>query len=253
MGSPQGHSAPPEATARAFARFEAVRLVVDGHVVLDGVDLDLREQRVALVGANGSGKSTLLRCLNALVVPSSGRVVLDLPGVAGLDPARSPAAARTAVGFVFTDPDAQVVMPTPAEDVALSLRRLRLPRAQRDARVRAALDAVGLGGRADVAVGELSSGQRQLLAVAAVLATGPRLLVLDEPTTLLDRRNTRLVRRTVDALDVPVVMATHDLELAATAERVVVVDGGRVVADGPPGPTLERYRALMDADPPEGA
>ncbi|MFC5379609.1 energy-coupling factor ABC transporter ATP-binding protein [Aquipuribacter nitratireducens] len=233
---------------QVYARFDGVRLVVDGYVVLDRIDLALHERRVALVGANGSGKSTLLRCFNALVVPSSGGVVLDLPGTGALDPARSPAAARTAVGFVFTDPDAQVVMPTPAEDVALSLRRLRLPRHERDRRVRQALADVGLADRADVPVGELSSGQRQLLAVAAVLATGPRLLVLDEPTTLLDRRNTRLVRRTVEALDIPVVLATHDLGLAAGCDRVVVVDAGRVVADGAPDPVLDVYRRLMDGD-----
>lgn len=209
----------------------------------------LAEHRVALVGANGSGKSTLLRCLNALAVPTSGRVLLDLPGPDGpLDPARDPARARSQVGFVFTDPDAQVVMPTPAEDVALSLRRLRLPRAERDARVGRALAAVGLGDRADVPVHDLSSGQRQLLAVAAVLATSPALLVLDEPTTLLDRRNTRRVRRIVDGLDVPVVVATHDLELAGSCDRVLVVEGGTVVADGPPGPTLEAYTDLMDTD-----
>ena len=203
---------------------------------------------MALVGANGSGKSTLLRCLNALAAPTSGRVLLDLPGGDGrLDPARSPSRARSLVGFVFTDPDAQVVMPTPAEDVALSLRRLRLPRAERDARVHTALAHVGLAERADVPVHDLSSGQRQLLAIAAVLATGPGLLVLDEPTTLLDRRNTRLVRATVEQVQVPVVLATHDLDLAASCERVLVVDHGRVVADGLPEPTLATYRDLMDA------
>jgi biotin transport system ATP-binding protein len=217
--------------------------------VLAGASFTLTEHRVALVGANGSGKSTLLRCLNALAAPTSGRVLLDLPGGDGpLDPARSPARARALVGFVFTDPDAQVVMPTPAEDVALSLRRLRLPAAERDVRVARALADVGLADRADVPVHDLSSGQRQLLAIAAVLATGPRLLVLDEPTTLLDRRNTRLVRRTIDAVDVPVVVATHDLDLAASFERVLVVDGGTVVADAAPGPALDAYRRLMDAD-----
>ena len=202
---------------------------------------------MALVGANGSGKSTLLRCLNALAAPTAGRVLLDLPGEVGgpVDPARSPARARRLVGFVFTDPDAQVVMPTPAEDVALSLRRLRLPAAERDARVAAALAHVGLCDRADVSVHDLSSGQRQLLAVAAVLATAPRLLVLDEPTTLLDLRNTRRVRRIVDGVEVPVVLATHDLDLAASADRVLVVDDGRVVADDVPGPALRRYRDLM--------
>ena len=205
--------------------------------MLRDVSVDLAEHRVALVGANGSGKSTLLRCLNALATPTAGRVLLDLPGADGpVDPARSPARARAAVGFVFTDPDAQVVMPTPAEDVALSLRRLRLPAAERDARVAAALDHVGLASRADVSVHDLSSGQRQLLAVAAVLATAPRLLVMDEPTTLLDLRNTRLLRRTVDAVGVPVVVATHDLDLAASCERVLVVDGGGWSPTTPPAP-----------------
>lgn len=216
--------------------------------------LRLADRRVALVGANGSGKSTVLRCLNALVTPTAGRVLLDLdpsPGVAvtdaaALDPARRPDRARALVGFVFTDPDAQVVMPTPAEDVALSLRRLRLGRAEREQRVARALADVGLAERADVSVHDLSSGQRQLLALAAVLATSPRLLVLDEPTTLLDRRNTRLVRATIDAVAVPVVMATHDLDLAASCDRVLVVDDGRIVVDNTPEPALAAYRTLMD-------
>ncbi len=153
-----------------------------------------------------------------------------------MDPARSPTRARAGVGFVFTDPDAQVVMPTPAEDVALSLRRLRLPSAERDARVAGALAHVGLARPGRRRVHDLSSGQRQLLAVAAVLATGPRLLVLDEPTTLLDLRNTRLVRRTVDAVRVPVVLATHDLDLAAACDRVLVVDRGGWWWTGRPAP-----------------
>jgi len=209
--------------------------------ILHPVTCTLTERRIAVIGANGSGKSTLARLVNGLATPSSGRVVVD-----GLDTVRDGAAVRRRVGFVFTDPDAQVVMPTPAEDVALSLRRLRLPAAERDARVAGALAQVGLTDRADVAVHDLSSGQRQLLAVAAVLATSPRLLVMDEPTTLLDLRNTRLLRSTVERVGVPVVVATHDLDLAASCDRVLVVDGGRLVADDAPAPALRAYRALLD-------
>ncbi|MFF1528811.1 energy-coupling factor ABC transporter ATP-binding protein [Cellulomonas sp. NPDC058312] len=210
--------------------------------LLGPVTCTLTERRVAVVGANGSGKSTFARLLNGLTLPSSGSVRVD-----GVDTARDGAAVRRRVGFLFTDPDAQVVMPTPVEDVALSLRRTGVPGRERDDRARAWLDRVGLADRADVPVRALSGGQRQLLALAAVLATEPAVLVCDEPTTLLDLR----WRRVVDALlaDLPqqVVQVTHDLDAAARADRVLVVDDGRIVHDGPPTPALASYRALMSA------
>lgn len=200
----------------------------------------LTERRVAVVGANGSGKSTLARLLNGLTLPSAGSV-----RVHGLDTAREGAAVRRRVGFLFTDPDAQVVMPTPVEDVALSLRRTGVPARERDARAREALARVGLADRADVPVRALSGGQRQLLALAAVLATEPDVLVCDEPTTLLDLRWRRAVDALLAGLPQQVVQVTHDLDAAARADRVLVVDAGRVVHDGPPGPALDAYRALM--------
>ena len=211
--------------------------------VLDGVDVELTGRTTALVGPNGSGKSTLLRLLDGLVLPSRGRVLVD-----GLDPEHDLARLRRHVGFVFTDPDAQLVMPTPAEDVALSLRRTDLPRREHDRRARELLAAQGLGGRADASVRELSSGQRQLLALTAVLATGPVVLVADEPTTLLDLRTARRVADVL--LDPPapvrqVVVATHDLELAARAQRALWLQDGRVVADGPAPEVVAAYRASV--------
>ncbi|NMR20770.1 energy-coupling factor ABC transporter ATP-binding protein [Cellulomonas fimi] len=226
--------------------FKAVSVVVEGAggapdvPILDDVDLRLTERRIAVVGANGSGKSTLARLVNGLVLPTSGRVVVD-----GLDTASDGAAVRRKVGFVFTDPDAQVVMPTPQEDIALSLRRLRLDRAERDARVRGILDRFDLGHLAEVSVHSLSGGQKQLLALAGVLATEPEILVCDEPTTLLDLRWRRVVDELLDSLDQQVVLVTHDLEAAARADRVLVVDAGKVVADGGAPVGVEQYRALM--------
>ncbi len=208
--------------------------------LLGPVSLRLTEQRVAVVGANGSGKSTLARLLNGLVLPSAGRVLVD-----GLDTASEGAAVRRRVGFVFTDPDAQIVMPTPVEDVALSLRRTVPHAPARTARAHEVLARFGLAERAHVPVHALSGGQRQLLALAAVLATEPAVLVCDEPTTLLDLRWRTRVDDLLASLDQQVVVVTHDLEAAARADRVLVVDGGTVVADGPPVPTLARYRALM--------
>lgn len=211
-------------------------------VVLRDVDLVLAEQRIGFVGANGSGKSTLARLLNGLVVPSRGRVTYD-----GLDTAREGGAVRRRVGFVFTDPDAQIVMPTVAEDVAFSLRRSGSGKAEVAARVGAALDRFGLGGHADHPCHLLSGGQKQLLALTSVLVTEPDVLVCDEPTTLLDLRNTRRVADLLAGLPQQVVLVTHDLDLLTGFDRVLVVDEGRVVADDAPGPAVAAYRRLVDA------
>jgi biotin transport system ATP-binding protein len=207
---------------------------------LRGVDLELPERKVVVLGANGSGKSTLARLLNGLVHPTEGEVEVD-----GLDPVRSGHEVRRRVGFVFTDPDAQIVMPTVAEDVAFSLRRLRLARDEADARVRAVLARFGLADHHDHPAHLLSGGQKQLLALASVLVTEPQVLVCDEPTTLLDLRNTRMVGDLLLGLDEQVVLVTHDLDLVDGWDRVVVVDQGRVVADGPPAATVARYRELV--------
>jgi biotin transport system ATP-binding protein len=210
-------------------------------VVLRDVHLVLAERRVGLVGANGSGKSTLARLLNGLVVPTRGRVTYD-----GLDTAREGGAVRRRVGFVFTDPDAQIVMPTVAEDVAFSLRRSGLGKAEVAARVRDALDRFGLGGHADHPCHLLSGGQKQLLALTSVLVTEPDVLVCDEPTTLLDLRNTRRVADLLAGLPQQVVLVTHDLERLEGFDRVLVVDEGRVVADDAPGPAVAAYRRLVE-------
>lgn len=221
--------------------FEGVHHSYGERVVLRGIDLTLSERRVGIVGANGSGKSTLARMINGLISPSRGRV-----GVDGLDVARQGAAVRRRVGFVFPDPEAQIVMPTVAEDVDFSLRRHRLDRAERAERVREALARFGLADHADHPAHRLSSGQKQLLALAAVLVTRPAVLVADEPTTLLDRRNAREITRLLAGLDQQVVLVTHQLELLADWDRVVVIDAGRVAADGPPQESLEHYRRFMD-------
>jgi len=208
--------------------------------LLEDITLDLPERRVAFVGANGSGKSTLLRLLNGLVVASSGRVLVD-----GLDPASDGKGVRRRVGFVFTDPLSQLVMPTPLEDVELSLRRTIRDRSQRRDAARALLAARGLDHVAEQSIYDLSGGERQLAALTAVLAVDPAILVADEPTTLLDLRNRLVLRRVLTELDQQVVLATHDLDLAADADRVLVVDGGHIVADGAPGEAIAHYEAMM--------
>jgi biotin transport system ATP-binding protein len=213
--------------------------------VLSDINLSLVEDRIGVIGANGSGKSTLARLLNGLVVPSAGRVLVD-----GMDTARDGAGVRRKVAFVFSDPDAQIVMPTVAEDVAFSLRRHGLAKAEVSERVHDVLSRFELGGHADHPAHLLSSGQKQLLALASVLVTEPEVLVCDEPTTLLDLRNGRQVAALLEGLAQRVVMVTHDLDLLAGWQRVLVIDQGRVVADGPPAHSIGQYQALMAAERP---
>lgn len=219
-------------------RFEDVGHQFDAEPVLEGVTLDLREQRIGIIGSNGSGKSTLARMINGLVTPTTGRVTVD-----GLDVARDGRAVRRTVGFVFTNPDNQIVMPTVREDVAFSLRRLRLPRDEADARVDAVLERFGITALADRAAHRLSGGQKQLLALASVLVAEPEIVVADEPTTLLDARNTRIVAEYVASLEQQVIIVTHQLDLLADFDRVLAIDAGRVVDDGAPGRVLEAYGA----------
>lgn len=228
----------------ALIRLDAAGVTVPGppaeRTILVPTSLELTERRIGVIGGNGSGKSTLVRLLNGLVAPTTGRVLID-----DVDVARRGAAVRRRVGFCFTDPAAQLVMPTCVEDVELSLRRTVRDRTARRATAVDVLERFGLAHLADVSVHALSGGQRQLLALAGVLATGPDVLVTDEPTTLLDLRNTRLVATTLFDLDVQLVLVTHDLELAARCERVLVVEDGAVVADGPPEASIAAYVASV--------
>jgi biotin transport system ATP-binding protein len=208
--------------------------------VLDGLDLTLTEARIGVVGANGSGKSTFARLLNGLVVPSEGRVLVD-----GLDTRTQVRAVRRRVGFVFQDPDAQIVLPTVAEDVAYGLENQGVPPDERAARVAEVLRRYGLTGHADHPAHLLSGGQKQLLAIAGVLVMRPARVVFDEPTTLLDLVNARRVAGLIAGLEQQVVVVTHQLDLLDGFDRVLVVDGGRVVEDAAPGPAVATYRALM--------
>jgi biotin transport system ATP-binding protein len=208
--------------------------------VLDGLDLRLTEHRVGVVGANGSGKSTFARLLNGLVVPITGSVLVD-----GLDTRTAVREVRRRVGFVFQDPDAQIVHPTVAEDAAYGLENQGVPAAERAERVAEVLERYGLAGHADHPAHLLSGGQKQLLAIAGVLVMRPARIVFDEPTTLLDLVNARRVARVIDELPQSAVVVTHDLDLLDGFDRVLVMDAGRVVEDGPAEQSVRAYRKLM--------
>jgi biotin transport system ATP-binding protein len=208
--------------------------------VLADVSVTLTERRVGVIGANGSGKSTFARLLNGLVVPTEGSVTVD-----GLDTRTQGREVRRRVGFVFQDPDAQIVHPTVEEDLGFGPHNQGVPAEETARRVEDVLVRYGLAGHRDHPAHLLSGGQKQLLAIAGVLVMQPERIVFDEPTTLLDLANTRRVSRVIDALAQDVVVVTHHLDLLDGFERVLVFEDGRVVADGSPAETVPWYVARM--------
>ncbi len=204
------------------------------------VSLDLSEPRICLIGANGSGKSTLLRLIAGLRQPTTGAAL-----VAGYDTVRQAREVRSLLGFIFTDPLAQLVMPTPLEDVELSLRRLERNRGIRRQQAMDLLTERGLGHLAHRSIYDISGGERQLVALASVLAVNPRVIVADEPTTLLDLRNTQQLRATFADLPQQIIYSTHNLDFATDADRVLVIDHGRIVIDDAPAAAVAAYQSLM--------
>jgi cobalt transport protein ATP-binding subunit len=216
-----------------------------GTPALQAVDLRVAHgERVALLGPNGAGKTTLMLHLNGLLRGSG-----DLE-VAGIDVARGPLRdLRARVGLVFQDPDDQLFMPTVREDVAFGPLNEGLGRQEALRRVQEALAAVRMDHAAERAPHQLSMGERRRVAIATVLASRPSLLVLDEPSANLDPRARRELLEVLEAIDRTLLVATHDLPLAAElCERAVILARGRVVADGPTDALLADGGLLAEHD-----
>ncbi|HNX36083.1 MAG TPA: ABC transporter ATP-binding protein [Kiritimatiellia bacterium] len=214
----------------------------DGTEALKNISLSIGPgEAVALVGANGAGKSTLLLHLNGYLRPTSGEILIG-----GTRLTRETAAAvRRAVGMVFQDPDDQLFMPTVGEDVAFGPLNAGLPPDEIERRVASALERVGKSHLKNRPPYKLSAGEKRAVAIATVLALSPDVLVMDEPSSNLDPRGRRRLIEQLRSFEHTRIIATHDLELVVeVCSRVVVLDGGSVVAEGP-ATTLLNDEALM--------
>ena len=215
--------------------------------VLDGVDLEIEQGSfVAILGHNGCGKSTLAKHFNAILLPSGGTVYVN-----GMDTGDGEKLLdiRRTVGMVFQNPDNQIVANVVEEDVAFGPENLGVPTEEIQRRVTAALRAVGMEDFTLHAPHHLSGGQKQRIAIAGVIAMEPACIVLDESTAMLDPLGRREVLDTVRKLNrekgITIVLITHHMDEAAMADRVVVMDSGRVVMDGAPGEVLVRVEDLQ--------
>lgn len=219
--------------------FSAATVHYAGRVALHPLALTLAERRIGVVGLNGSGKTTMARLINGLVKPTAGTVT-----VGGLDTVADAEAARGKTGFIFQNPQHQMILPVLAEDIAFGLKNRGLGKAEIAERTEAILARFGISHLARRRVHELSGGETQLGAIASVLVTGPDLLILDEPTNQLDLKNRALIARTIAALPEQVFVITHDLALLDGFDRVLVFHEGRLAADGRPAEAIAAYREI---------
>ncbi len=207
----------------------------EGKDIIKNLSLEIEEgDFVAILGHNGSGKSTFAKHLNAILTPSEGKVT-----VAGLDTSddNNLAQIRRTVGMVFQNPDNQIIATVVEEDVAFALENLGVEQNEMIRRVDEALDTVGMLKFKKHSTTQLSGGQKQRIAIAGVIAMNPRIIVLDEPTAMLDPQGREDVIKTVKKLNeqgVTVVLITHYMDEAAQAKRVVVIDEGEILIDGTP-------------------
>lgn len=269
----QGEQAVSASTSMPALELESVSVFTElpegGHRrILKDVSLRFTAKRTAVLGLNGSGKSTLLGLFNGLTHPDEGIVrVNGVDTLEVLSRGSKGAGARgnlqgafEGVGMLFAQPEAQLIMPTVAEDIDLSLRRAAavegsaLSGDQRRERIRELLRERGLERLEDQSVFTLSGGEKQLVALTSVLAARPQILLLDEPTTLLDLRNRARLLKHLESLDQMLVLSTHDLDLAASCDEAVIIHDGRLLAQGDAAQLVQQYRTwCAEGFPNEGA
>ena len=216
--------------------------------VLKGISLEFEHgELVAVLGHNGSGKSTLAKLLNAVLLPTEGKVT-----VAGMDTKDEEKLLdiRQHVGMVFQNPDNQIVATIVEEDVAFGLENLGVPSDEMRVRVDQALQAVGMYEYRNHAPHQLSGGQKQRVAIAGIIAMRPDCIVLDEPTAMLDPQGRKEVMRTIKLLNrdygITVILITHEMDEAAQCDRVIVVDHGEVRMDAKPEKVFSHVQEMRE-------
>jgi len=220
-------------------QFDRATAIFDGHVALEPLTLTLTEMRIGVIGLNGSGKSTFARLINGLVKPSVGCVTLD-----GLDTVKDAKAVLALTGFIFQNPANQIILPVVGEDIAMGPRARGLKGKALDEAVGAVAERLGIAHLLLRRPHELSGGELQLAALAAVLVNRPKLVIFDEPTNQLDLKNRKRVAATIHGLEEQALVISHDLELIADFPRVLVFDQGRLAFDGAAEDAIARYREI---------
>ncbi len=232
----------------------------DVHPALSSIDLAIkRGEYVAVLGHNGSGKSTLAKLLNLILVPTTGRILIDGKDVGSPDLSEDEIfEVRKKIGMVFQNPDNQLVATVVEEDVAFGPENLGLPREEIKARIDEALEMVGMTEYRKHAPHKLSGGQKQRVAIAGIIAMRPECVIFDESTAMLDPVGRREVIRIMEKLNrengITVINITHYMDEAARADRVIVINDGEMLIDAPAREVFSKYELLhsVGLEAPQG-
>ena len=211
-----------------------------GRQILRDLSVHLHEPRIGIIGRNGSGKSTLLRLMAGLIAPDQGQVQVE-----GIDPARARKAMLSHLGILFQNPDHQILFPTVDEELAFGLMQMGAAKPDAQARVAAHLTHHGRSHWQGASVATLSQGQRHWLCLQAVLLMQPRTILLDEPLAGLDLPTQSRLARAFAALPQRLITITHDPDSLSSCDRVIWLESGTIVADGPPAHVLPLFQAEM--------
>ncbi len=217
--------------------FDHVSIERGGAVIISDLTVQLPEQRVGVIGRNGSGKSTLVRSLNGLLPVSAGALMVH--GVCAEEGAKKLARVT---GFVFQNPDHQLIFPTALEELSFGLRQIGVSKADAKVQGLALLKEHGIEVLAERPVHELSEGQKQLICILAVLIMEPKLLVLDEPFSSLDLRTRAALRRKLEKLDQQIIFVSHELDALSDYDKVLWIEDGKIRQCGKAEDVLAAYQ-----------
>ncbi|MFV0322525.1 MAG: energy-coupling factor ABC transporter ATP-binding protein [Alphaproteobacteria bacterium] len=226
----------------SIIELKSVTCKADEQVIIDDISLKIDNRQMAIIGANGSGKSTLIRLLNGLILPDTGNVRVDERSTEG----KTGNAIRKDIGFMFQNPEHQIIWPMVKEDLIFSLKNHGYDKAEYEARVDDILAKLKISYLKEAMSHELSGGERQLVALAGLLIIEPKWLIFDEPTAMLDLTNELNIKNIIRNLKQQVIVVTHDLEWVKDFERIIWIDKGRIMADGS-GEIVNQYHQYITA------
>lgn len=213
-----------------------VGLVSHAKYILKNVTLELSEKKIAIIGDNGSGKTSLLRLFNALVEPDEGEVCVN-----GISTKKNGSLIRKKMGLVFQNPDTQIIMPIVEEDLAFGLKHRGMSASAIEKAVDVILSRYNIQHLRGQPIHSLSGGEKQLLAICAILIMEPSIVLFDEPTSGLDFSNKKAIHKIINELEQQIIVVTHDFGLIEKFDRVIVLESGRVICDDVPKIAIQYY------------